>query len=181
MRHKQTPINGLVQRAAAVKATAKARWTLRAAAALAVLLASAQSRPGYAATITVGTLSDASATGNCSLRDAITTANGTTVPGSGCAATSATNNTIVFAKGLAGTIALGATLPDIESDLTIDGGHGGIAISGQNKVGVMTLDVSGPGGHTVALSNLTFENGNGALLFAGGAIFSLLDTLSVTN
>jgi CSLREA domain-containing protein len=151
------------------------------AAALVFLLGAGICEPSDAATITVATLADASGNGNCSLRDAITTANGTAVAGSGCATASAAN-TIVFARGLSGTILLGSTLPDIESNLTISGpARGGIAISGQNAVGVMTIDLSGTSGYTVTLSNLTVENGNGVSFGAGGAILNTIATLNVDH
>lgn len=135
----------------------------------AALLALVLSTSAYAATITVGTLADATATGKCSLRDAITTANGTAVAGSGCASGGA-SNTIMFAKGLSGIIRLGSTLPDIESNLTIAGpGRGLIAISGQNAVPVMTIGLSNSVVYTVSLNNLTIENGNGGD-FSGGLL-----------
>src|SRR6266849_5819282 len=90
------------------------RAGLAAAIGALALIASA----AHAATITVGTLSDSTGSGSCSLRDAITTANGTTVTNGGCGSPGVTN-TINFS--ITGTIALGSTLPAINGNLTIAG------------------------------------------------------------
>src|SRR6185437_9804761 len=92
-------------------------------------------------------------------------------------------------------------LPDIESDLTIEGpANGGIAISGQHAVELISIDALGTVNSSVALRNLTFTqaesefggaiNNNGILkvddcTFSdnsgnGGAIVSI-GTLTVTN
>ncbi len=135
----------------------------------------------------------------CTLRDAITAANNEAVQ-NGCAAGSG-NDTIVFAPGLIGTVTLASTLPDIETDLTIEGpATGGIAISGKHAVELISIGMLNPAIRTVALRNLTFTesesefgaaiNNNGILTVNnctfsdnhgnGGAIGSI-GTLTVTN
>ncbi len=135
----------------------------------------------------------------CTLVDAVTAANKESVQ-NGCAAGSG-NDTIVFAPGLTGTITLASSLPDIESDLIIEGpATGGIAISGHHAVELISIGTLNPAIRTVALRNLTFTEGesefggainnNGVLTVNnctfsdnhgnGGAIVSI-GTLTVTN
>src|SRR5271155_2423427 len=154
-----------------------------AVAVVAVLVAALLTLPAVAraeTTITVTSTDDTSSTStNCVLRDAITVANEGGGTLNGCTAGSDTAYIIQFASGVTGTIVLGSLLPDIESDLTIKGPtSGNIAISGNHAVGVMSIDTSGPGGHTVALSNLTIENGATDM---GGGISNGDATLTVTN
>src|SRR5271167_4155826 len=101
--------------------------------------------PGLAraATIMVTSLADPGAAGVCSLRQAITNANGQNQSGStGCAAGSGNNDTIEFS--VAGTILLGSTLPAIVSGetLTITGltTPPGITIDGNNAVQLMQVN-----------------------------------------
>ena len=110
-----------------------------------------------AATITVGTLEDRSGIDGCSLRDAITTANGGEVGGSGCPSPTADpSNTINFS--VAGTIALNSTLPKIDGTLFITaspGSGGRIKIDGVKHYQVMIVN----SGAVVRLLNLEIENG----------------------
>ena len=159
----------------------------------------ATARVADARTIEVDTLNDPGAPGECALRDAIFAAN-TGLPVNGCSGKLGAN-TIVFAAGLSGTVELTAPLPDIESDLTIEGpANSGIAISGQHAVELISIDALGTVNSSVALRNLTFTeaesefggaiNNNGILkvddcTFSdnsgnGGAIVSI-GTLTVTN
>jgi CSLREA domain-containing protein len=81
-------------------------------------------------------------------------------------------NTITFAPGLAGTIALGSVLPAITNNLTIVGlGAGNLTISGNNKQ-ILFVDPA----TTVKLSGLTLSHGFAS---SGGAIFNA-GTLTVT-
>jgi hypothetical protein len=135
----------------------------------------------------------------CTLKDAVTAANNEAVQ-NGCAAGSG-NDTILFAPSLSGTITLSSSLPDIETDLTIEGpATGGIAISGHQAVELISIGMLNPAIRTVALRNLTFTEGesefggainnNGVLTVNnctfsdnhgnGGAIVSI-GTLTVTN
>ena len=99
---------------------------------------------------------------DCSLRDAINAAN--TLGGT---------DTITFS--LSGAIALGSTLPDVNSRaaLTIDGTGQALTISGRNSVRIMIVD----GGGILSLNNLTIANGSSS---AGGAIYNT-GTLIITN
>jgi hypothetical protein len=115
-----------------------------------------------AATLTVGSTNDttgatdcAVATNtDCTLRDAITDANG--APGS----------TIGFRSGLSGTITLGSTLPAVFVPLTISGpGAGQITVDGNHAYRVFDLDPSL--GDDISISGLTIANGSTTGLGAG--------------
>jgi hypothetical protein len=124
---------------------AKELGKLIAAMSVAVVLIGAAA--AHAATITVNRLSDPGIAGQCSLRDAIVAANTDTAV-SGCVAGSGAD-TIVFGSGLTGAITLTATLPDIESNLTISGPtDGDITISGNDAVEIITIDALRPGQET---------------------------------
>ena len=124
---------------------AKELGKLIAAMSVAVVLIGAAA--AHAATITVNRLSDPGIAGQCSLRDAIVASNTDTAV-SGCVAGSGAD-TIVFGNGLTGAITLTATLPDIESNLTISGPtDGDITISGNDAVEIITIDALRPGQET---------------------------------
>ncbi|MGH2603226.1 MAG: CSLREA domain-containing protein, partial [Dehalococcoidia bacterium] len=109
-------------------------------AALAV--AALRPAPAPAATITVTTTADSNPPlGTCSLRMAIQAANGDTPIGSGGGCTRGSGaDTITFAPGLTGTIALTATLPAITSAITIQGpGAGSLTISGGDAVRILQV------------------------------------------
>ena len=133
-----------------------------------------------AATITVGTLEDRSGIDGCSLRDAITTANGGVVGGSGCPSPTADpSNTINFS--VVGTIALNSTLPKIDGTLLITaspGSGGRIKIDGVKHYQVMIVN----SGAVVRLRNLEIENGAISLANIGNAAGIENDgTLTVTD
>ena len=94
---------------------------------------------GVSTDITVDTLADTIAPGECSLRAAVTAANTDAVSG-GCPAGSGAD-TIVF--GVSGTIPLGAPLDPIDTDVIIDGQGQDITISGRNSTSIMSVDVGG--------------------------------------
>jgi fibronectin-binding autotransporter adhesin len=140
---------------------------------IAMLAAAAQ-----AATITVDSLSDTSSPGTCTLRDAISTAQGSPVTGSDCTSTADTTNFIVFKSGLTGIITLGHMLPTIMNGttLTITGpttSSSGIVFDGTYHYEVMEVD----SGATLNLANLTIANGDAD----DGAGIHNDGTLSVTN
>jgi hypothetical protein len=110
----------------------------------AVLIAAAPAAGHAAVTITVTSLSDPSASGQCTLRDAIDVALGVPLSSASDQCTTfgaGTNYTIVFASKLAGgTIQLGSELADLPSgaSLAIKGpaGGGGVTIlRGQQAAG----------------------------------------------
>jgi hypothetical protein len=153
-----------------------------AAGVVVALVLMAAGTAARAATITVATLNDTSAMGDCSLRDAITTANGTSV--SGCTSTTDPSNTIQFS--MAGTISLGSTLPTITRDLTITGPttSPGITIDGGGKAQLIQM---APGA-TLNLQFLTLAHGSvtgsGGSAFGSSAFGGAIDnegTLSVAN
>ena len=151
---------------------------------LAVLLAFSPSETVYAASITVNA--------SCSLSDAITAANTDTATG-GCLAGNGAD-TITLSVGLT----LGAELPNISSEITIEGA--GYTISGNNRYRIFDVESGGnlrirrlslsngksgsQGGAiynlgSVTITNSTF-NGNGNSGFHGGAIYNT-GTLTITN
>jgi CSLREA domain-containing protein len=110
-------------------------------------------------TITVYSLIDPGAAGTCSLRDAITAANTKTAVNA-CAKGNGTD-TIVFNKGLSGTITLGSTLPAIVHTLTIQGtftSPPAITISGGGLVRLLVVNT----GATLNLNYLALTDGNSA-------------------
>ncbi len=163
------------------------RFTLAATAL--PLLFLAMSGLSRAATITVTTRADPTgARGTCSLRQAITNANGQNTAGStNCSAGSGNNDQIIFASGLTGTITLGSTLPPItDTNLAIIGptGSPGITISGGGKVQLINIPAAtsraGPTLFPILnLQLLTLTNGNSSSA-EGGAINNG-GTLNVTN
>ncbi len=132
--------------------------------------------PAQAATITVdGT--------TCTLANAITAANNDTVTG-GCSAGSGADTLTLTAD-----VTLGAVLPAISSDMTIQGDIATRFVSGNNARRVFTVN-SG----TVTFQDLTIQNGrdvggNGGVgwfgggggLGAGGAIFVDSGTITIRN
>ncbi|MBV8359034.1 MAG: right-handed parallel beta-helix repeat-containing protein [Deltaproteobacteria bacterium] len=147
---------------------------------MATILALVLSTTAHAASITVNSLTDTDAPGDCVLRDAITAANTMTAT-NGCAAGTG-NDTINFS--VSGTITLASTLPQItDSLLTINGpASTGITIDGGGNVQVMTVK----SGATLNLNHLTIANG-----FNCGSICGTSDsfgggvknagTLTITN
>jgi hypothetical protein len=127
-----------------------------------------------AATLTVGSLADtsgatdcATATNtDCTLRDAITDANGDS------------GSTIGFRSGLSGTITLGGGLPAITVPMTISGpGAGQIAVSGDNAYRPFELHTAL--GDDVSISGLTITNGAVSGSVGGGILSKYADlTLS---
>ncbi len=132
------------------KAARRLRIALLALLSLAILLPAI---PVSAATITVNS--------NCSLADAITAANSDSATG-GCPAGSG-QDTINLPSG--GRTTLTADLPDITSELTINGnGH---VISGNDQRRIFKIAIGGF--KTVGIIGLTMTDGN-AGNGAGGAI-----------
>ena len=112
------------------------------------------STPGGAATIVVDTTDDVSASA-CTLRDAITNANGDDQSGSVACAAGAGADSIVL-DGISGVIQLGSSLPDIETDMTLTGpGAASLAIdAAAGLFGIVTLREA----VEVTLSKLTLRN-----------------------
>src|SRR4051812_19423446 len=134
-------------------------------AVTAALGATALFAPGaHAAAFEVNSLNDGAADAcdsttadGCTLRDAITDANG-----------NGEADTITFANGLAGTITLDQTQPPlpINTEMTINGpGAGTLTVSGGDKTGIFSVNTEAP----VSISGLTlshgYSTGNGAAVF----------------
>jgi CSLREA domain-containing protein len=100
--------------------------------------------------IVVNTLADGTDSTSCSLRDAISAANADNAVG-GCAAGQGAD---VITFSVAGTITLAANLPEITSNLTVDGGHV-ITVDGTGTYRPFSIQ-SGD----VTLTGLTITNGH---------------------
>jgi CSLREA domain-containing protein len=101
---------------------------------------------------------------NCTLREAINAAN----------ANAPVANTIKFSRS--GTITLGATLPTITDDLTINGSGQAIIVSGNDTVRVLVVQNS----KSLTLKNLTIAHGKCASC-DGGGIYNDGGTVNVFN
>jgi len=115
--------------------------------------------------ITVNTVldneSNGCSVGSCTLREAIAAANSSAEP-----------DTIVFAPGVTGTIALTQGQLVITSDMTITGpGARDLAVSGSNQSRVFLIATPILGGDfTVNISGLTITNGNATPLLIGSTL-----------
>jgi CSLREA domain-containing protein len=129
-----------------------------------------------AASLTVNSLADTNngSDGVCTLREAITAANNNANHNE-CVSTAYGNDTITF--GVAGTITLGSSLPNIAdaAGLTIEGGNT-VTISGNNAVRVFQVD----GGAALTLRNLTVTQGQSAGNLGGG-LFNLGGAVTISN
>ncbi len=97
-------------------------------------------------------------------REAITNANNDAdSTGTDCDAGSGPD-TITFTVN--GTIALGSALPDIISEMTIDGSGQSVTVSGENNVRVFFVTAAG----NLTVDTLTIANG---LAPEGGGIYNL--------
>ncbi len=123
------------------------------------------------ATFTVTTLSDAAGAEGLSLREALTSANGT-----------AAADSIVFAAGVTGTIVLAQGVLTVTKDVTIDGGSAGVTIDAQGASRVFTtaapfVDLS--------LAQLVLTNGSttgsGGAILAGQRTTLTLEDTTVTD
>ncbi len=129
---------------------------------------------GRPARLTVTTLADSTGSSACSLRDAISFANGSPVGGSGCNKAAASADTIIFQQGLNGTITLASTLPTITGAVAIEGPTDGnaIAISGGRSVRVLAV----ASGAALLVQNLTIADGESP---DGGSGVSNAGTLTI--
>ncbi len=111
------------------------------------------------------------ADGLCTLREAIVAANTDTASGATageCGAGSSEPDTISL-TGLTGTITLGSALPEINSEMSINGpGATQLTVSGNNSVRVFSLRLLTAG--TVNFSGLTIANGR--INDVGGGIYT---------
>jgi CSLREA domain-containing protein len=127
-------------------------------AAVAVALGAALACAGaQAATITVTTTDDGSVAGECTLRDAIASANTNTVV-AGCVAGEAGHDDIVFASGVTGTIALTEGELEIVEEASITGpGAALLTVDAQQNSRIFSM--TGDASLTTVLTGLTIANG----------------------
>ena len=147
--------------------------TLLVAMAAVMLVSLVPKTVTAAGTFTVSNTDDS---GLGSLRQAITDAN------------TAAGGTITFTAGVTGTIDLQAALPNLDSDIIIDG-PGASTLTVQRSFAVstpafsvFTINV----GKTVEINGLTIKNGNGGLdggggVYNGGTLFIIACAISNNN
>jgi CSLREA domain-containing protein len=136
-----------------------------------------------ATTFTVTTIADpgdgtcaAAGTGDgCTLREAIAAANGT-----------AGDDIIVFAAGVTGTIQLTAALPNLSSNISLQGPGANLLTVRRNSSAVFRIFNANNGtssGPTISISGLGIANGSGKASGDnfGGAIYGQSATLTVTG
>ena len=135
-----------------------------------------------AATVTVTTGGDSGGAGNCTLRQAIASINGGgNVDGCAATGTYGTDDTIVFASAVTGTITLGGTQLSITKSLSIEGpGADKLAVDGDGKSRVISITrpTEGPD-VTVSIDGLTIQNGSPSE--NGGGIAVANASLALSN
>src|SRR2546421_1174881 len=141
-----------------------------------------------AATIVVNSTADVAnnSDGFCTLREAITAANNNAASGAvagECVAGSNSGSDTIDLTGVSGTINLTIALPNLSSDLTINGpGAGSLTIrrsaaGGTPSFRIFTIDSN----RTVSISGLTASNGLTASGDANGGGISNSGTLTLTS
>lgn len=129
-----------------------------------------------AAVITVDTLADGSLPGQCTLRDALVSANTDTATAA-CAAGSGADE-IVFQSGLSGTITLTGGFLPIQSEVTISGpGADQLTISG-NNVDRVFYAVNSSG---AVIDRLRLTDGSTAHVGGGAAVLAQNSTVVLSN
>jgi CSLREA domain-containing protein len=125
--------------------------------------------PGRAATFTVSKIADTNdgtCNADCSLREAINAAN-----------SAAGNDIIAFVANLTGTLLIGSTLPDLSSNIELQGpGPDSLTVQRSGAINYRIFTV--PRGASVIISGLTLRNGR--VTNSGGAI-SNSGNLQVVN
>ena len=138
-----------------------------------IILSASRVEPVHAAAIVVDSTADTQANdGACTLREAVINANNDDQSGSTDCTAGSGADTITFS--VAGTIALGSTLPGITGEMMVDGAGSEVAFSGQNSVQVLVVANSG----ALTLNAVTIADGN--TTGNGGAIDNQ-GTLTVTS
>jgi hypothetical protein len=149
------------------------------AVGLVVGLISLAALPAWAATIVVTSVADPGSFLACSLRQAITNANGRSATRLSRCAPGTSVKRIIFAPGLTGTIELKQELPDVTGNLTIIGptGSKGVTIDGLHEFPPDRLMALTPRAN-LTVQDLTFSNGEA---YGGGAINNSEGTLTINN
>ena len=132
-----------------------------------------ESAPRAGGGIVVNTLGDNSAAGDgrCSLREAIGNANSASDMSAGDCAAGTGADTITFS--VSGTIALSATLPEIQKTVTIDGSGQKVTLSGASTYQVLSVSA----GATLKINALTIAHGSSS----EGAGINNAGTLTVAD
>jgi CSLREA domain-containing protein len=132
-----------------------------------------------AATITVTSTEDGSVAGQCTLRDAILSANDNAVHGD-CEAGAAGHDDIVFAPGVTGTILLtGGQLETLEEASITGPGADSLTIDAQGNSRI--LRVTNDESTTTTISGLTFTGGRTTADNDGGGAISCLSALNLID
>ncbi len=146
------------------------------------LLFAYASSPAQAATLTVNSLADGTPAndGQCTLREAIFNANANDQSGSTDCAPGSGSDTIRV--GVTGTVQLSGALPNLSSNMEIEGpGADQFTVrrdtGGDYRIFVVTSDGSEP---VVSISGITISNGN-VPASLGGGIFNDGGNLAITN
>ena len=139
-------------------------------------------RPAQAATLTVNSLADTTANdGQCTLREAITSANTDTASGAAageCAAGSSTGSDVVDI-GVTGTVNLDGALPDLSSNMEIEGpGADQFTVRRSTGGGYRIFPVTS--GSVVSISGITVSGGN-VPFGTGGGIYNDGGTLTIIS
>ena len=135
------------------------------------LLFAYASSPAQAATLTVNSLSDTTANdGQCTLREAIFNANANDQSGSTDCAPGSGSDTIRV--GVTGTVQLTGKLPNLSSDMSIEGpGADQFTVrrntGGDYRIFTVTSDGTEP---VVSISGITISNGNVPISLGGGIL-----------
>ena len=140
------------------------------------------SSPAWASTITVNSLADdADGTdGECTLREAITSANSDTTSGTATGECAAGSGDDVIDIGVTGTVNLTGALPPLSSNIEIEGPGVDQFTVRRNTGGNYVIFRVGSGAD-VSLSGMTITNGNTEVTDIGGGIYNDQGTLTVTD
>ena len=149
-------------------------------AAVAVALGGALAcAAAHAATITVTTTDDGSGPGECTLRDAIASAN-TNAATAACVAGEAGHDDIVFAPGVTGTIALTGGELEIVEEASITGpGAPLLTIDAQQNSRIFSM--TGDASLTTTLTGLTIANGRTTADGDSGGAIKCLTALTLVD
>jgi CSLREA domain-containing protein len=155
-------------------------FTLLAALALAFVLTLALASPAQAATITVNSTNDTAADdGACTLREAITAANTNSASGATVGECAAGGGDDVINVGVEGTVNLDGALPDLSSNMEIEGpGADQFTVRRSTGGGYRIFTITS--GSVVSISGITVSGGN-ASFSSGGGIYNDGGTLTIIS
>ena len=154
---------------------------LLAAALFLVAFGMAPARAARAASLTVNSAADTAANdGQCTLREAITNANGDDQSGSTDCAAGSGPDTITFSLPINSTITLSSSLPAISSTLTIDGSTApGLTVSGGGMAGRRPFTIFS--GAVVTITRITIAQAIGMSAIFNQGTLTLNDSVVRDN